>query len=154
MTKSFDPENCKNCPCKLTLFDGAVFAIFWVKWFCQVRSYKKRTLSFEKSMSETNLYSRALLYFKGHCCISYEVCPDEDNAFSLSSKANSLVDNFCNEDYIIIESSMNSCKGNIITHRYCGRVLNSVGGQTINHNICGNSLHTYSHTYNNNCNTK
>ena len=92
-------------------------------------------------MSETNLYSRALLYFKGHCCISYEVCPDEDNAFSLSSKANSLVDNFCNEDYIIIESSMNSCKGNIITHRYCGRVLNSVGGQTINHNICGNSLH-------------
>ena len=75
----------------------------------------------------------------GYCCISYEPCKNEPNAFSLSSRPFSLNDNACFEDFIIIEASSNSCQKtqNIFTHRYCERVLNAVKGQTRSAPICG-----------------
>ena len=76
----------------------------------------------------------------GSSCITYEPCADEPNSFSLSSRPFSLVDKGCNEDYVVIESSSNSCSDPSITHRYCERVLNSVSLQTVNNRICGNSF--------------
>ena len=76
------------------------------------------------------------LFISGHCCITYEPCSVPDS-FSLSSRLASSVDNRCNEDYIIIESSSNLCNDRGLSHRYCERVLNAAIGQTINHKICG-----------------
>ena len=43
--KSFHPKIHKNCPVDFVDFNGAVFVNFWVKWFFQVSSLKKQTLS-------------------------------------------------------------------------------------------------------------
>ena len=44
MTKSIYPKMCKNGPINSQLYGRAVFAHFWMNWFCQVRSLKKQTL--------------------------------------------------------------------------------------------------------------
>ncbi len=82
--------------------------------------------------------SKPLVNCLGFCCITYKICPEEPNSFSLSSRPFSSGDNACIEDYIIIEGSSNSCMEKFnLSHRYCERVLNAVKMQTNNVGICG-----------------
>ena len=48
---------------------------------------------------------------KGYCCIQYQICPDESDAFSLdrkdlgvadSTKLYGFVDTYCTNDYLLI----------------------------------------------------
>ena len=38
LTKSIHPKKCKNGPPTQQRIDGAIFAFFWMNWFCQVVS--------------------------------------------------------------------------------------------------------------------
>ena len=90
-------------------------------------------------------YSVCIRQEQGFCCVQYQVCPDiavNMGAFALgAAAAGAQTDNACNEDYLGITGSANSCiqqaNNAMLTDRYCGANFNTLRTATVNIQICG-----------------
>jgi len=76
----------------------------------------------------------------GFCCVQYQVCADQTNAFTLDTSADTQsTDETCQTDYITIPGSSQTCTsetGIQINDRYCGTYLGLAADTAPNTQIC------------------